>query len=517
CAGLAVYDIYREPLLPNGNTGLRLTLSPALVACLPAILFILHTLIVAGEAERKLVASYQGYFDVSWKLGVQLSLAVAFVAAFWALLWLGAALFQIIGIRAIGQAIQRHWFAIPATATALAYAIHITDARAELVRGVRTLSLTLLAWLLPMLTGFTVAFLLALPFTGLQPLWSTRSATGILLAAAGSLIVLINAGYQDGQEESVAKVVRYARSVAALVLVPLVGLAVCGLMLRARQYGWTPTRIIAGACIVVAGCYAAGYAAAALRPGFTLRWLEPTNVTTAYVIVAVMLCLLSPVADPARIAVADQLQRLASGKETPETFDFKFLRFHAGRHGRAELEKLARATGGPQAAAIAEKAKVALSLVTPWQGKAQFHATAEQRAANIAVVYPQGQALPESFIRYDWATVPTPAVLPRCLTANDRCEAALIDLDADGTAEVLLFVPVRSGTGILMAGAFKAEPGDAWTWLGHIANAGCAGVRDGLASGHIETVDVRMKDVNVNGVRLRVNTIRGCPSRSGGH
>jgi Kef-type K+ transport system membrane component KefB len=114
------------------------------------------------------------------------------------------------------------------------------DARAELVRGARALALTLLAWLLPMMTAFAVAFLLALPFTGLQPLWSTRYATGTLLAASGALVFLINAAYQDGQAgDAIARPVQYARSIAALGLVPLVALAVYGLMLRAQQYGWT--------------------------------------------------------------------------------------------------------------------------------------------------------------------------------------------------------------------------------------------------------------------------------------
>ena len=102
---------------------------------------------------------------------------------------------------------------------------------------------------------------------------------------------------------------RVSRLVAALVIVPLVALAAYGLSLRVRQYGWTPERITASACVVVAACYAIGYAVvdAAGRAARCAGW-RPVNVTTAFVIVGVLLALFSPAADPIRISVNDQVQ-----------------------------------------------------------------------------------------------------------------------------------------------------------------------------------------------------------------
>jgi hypothetical protein len=213
--------------------------------------------------------------------------------------------------------------------------------------------------------------------------------------------------------------------------VPLVVLAAYGLTLRAQQSGWTPPRIIAGVCIVVAGCYAVGYAIAALRPNLALKGLEPTNVVTGYVIVAVVLCLFSPIADPSRVAVADQLRRVESEKETPETFDFKLLRFNSGRYGKAPLERLAQAVEGANAAAISEKAKQAMLMarLTPqrrWDD--ELRPSASQRAENITVVHPRGQALPDGFLRQVW-TKEKPWRLPRCLiTVGAKCQAVLLDL-----------------------------------------------------------------------------------------
>jgi|KBSSwiStaDraftv2_1062776.scaffolds.fasta_scaffold57490_1 hypothetical protein len=510
CAGLAVYDIFREPLVAAGGRPSGILPVPALWLGLGSILFIVHSLIVSGEVDQRLLASYARYFDVAWKHAVQLVLAAVFVGAFWLLLLLSAELFRMIGIRSLRDLIERPWFAVPATTVALAYAIHVTDVRADLVRGVRALALTLLAWLLPMIVAFGVAFLLALPSTGLQPLWNTRSATTTLLIASAALVFLINAAYQDGQSGgSGFGLVRNARSVAALVLVPLVGLAGYGLTLRAQQYGWTPPRIIAGACGVVAGCYAVGYAIAALRPNLALKGLELTNIVTAYVIVAVVLCLFSPAADPARIAVADQLRRLESGKETPDTFDFKFLRFGSGRYGKAALDSLAQRVEGPNAAAVSEKAKQAMLLTNPWGGG--FRATVSQRTENIELVHPRGQVLPDGFLQHDWSTQTVGQwSLPHCLTtAGARCKAILIDLDGDGALEILLF-DLAGRSGVLGAGAFKAGPDGSWTWLGPIPNNQCVQVLDALETGQFRAVEPRLKDIDANGIRLRVSSERGC-------
>ncbi len=211
------------------------------------------------------------------------------------------------------------------------------------------------------MTVFAVLFLLALPFTGLGLLWATRRATGILLASVAALVFLINAAYQDGKPETpIATLLRQSRWLAAIVLVPLAALAGYGLMLRVEQYGWTPQRVVAASGVVIAVCYAVGYALAAIVSRLALKQLEPTNVFASWIIVVVWLALLTPVADPARISVADQIGRLNAGRTAPDKFDFNFLQFRAGRYGRDALQRLADGAEGPQAALVAERAKLAL-------------------------------------------------------------------------------------------------------------------------------------------------------------
>jgi hypothetical protein len=512
CAGLATYNIFRDPTGgtaiqifrgPTDGTAIQRVAPPATFwVCLAAGLFITHSLIASGDAERKFVASYSRYFDDSWKQGVQIALAVGFVALFWAMLRLGAELFRLIKIELPADLIKRPWFWIPMTSLAFTYALHMTDTRAGLVRGARTLSFSLLSWLLPVMTLITIAFLLALPFTGLEPLWSTQRATVILLAAAAALVFLVNDAYQGGDvQQSIAVIVRYSGTVAALALVPIVGLAAYGLALRVGQYGWTPDRIIVLACIAVGSCYAIGYALAAVRRGTWLQSIELTNVATAYVILAVLLALMTPIADPARLSVADQVARLETGKVSPDEFDFVFLRFRSGRYGEEALERLKSKQDGPDAVRISQKANEALDWRTLSHARQNFpQVTRQIRAANITVLNSPA-VLPDSFLQQNWETTSQAALLPPCLKAHAKCEAILTDLDGDGTPEILLF-PAPTGA----AAAFKLTADGSWAFLGSIANANCRGVRDALRAGKFETVAPLLKDIEANGRRLRVNS-----------
>src|SRR3984893_11458850 len=345
------------------------------------------------------------------------------------------------------------------------------------------------------------AFVLALPFTGLEPLWSTRRASGILLGAAAALILLVNAAFQDGRAENRAvAALRYASVLAAVVVVPLIVLAGYALALRIGQYGLTPDRVCVAVCVAVGACFGVGYVVAAARSGASLRGVEGTNVITALVVVGLLLVLNSPIADPDRISVADQVSRLQSGRISPDEFDFAFLRFGSGRYGARALLQLANHAQGPQAAVIAERAAKALDATMLSQvNPAKRHISARQRADNITVIAPAGGTLPDSFLQQDWNAAQRPWLLPQCLAVAAKCEAVVADLDGGGQPEILLF-GVPGGP----AAAFKANAAEKWEVVGTIAHAGCPGVRNALRAGHFEIVQPVFKEVEAGGQRLRI-------------
>ncbi|RZJ28715.1 MAG: DUF4153 domain-containing protein [Brevundimonas sp.] len=467
-----------------------------------AALFIGHHLILPADLERKWIAAFPTYFDTAWKAGVQLALSVGFTGAFWILLHLGAALFDVIGLDFLQLLLREDWFFIPVTTLMFAVAVHLTDVRDGLIRGVRSVALMLLSWLLLLMTVLAAGFLAALPFTGLSGLWDTGSATALVLSAAAALIILINTAYQDGRDDNLPPVIlRIAVRVAAVLLTPLVVLAFWGLALRIGQHGLTPDRIIALACALIGAAYAIGYGFAALQPFWrkTADWMQPlerTNVITAVLEVAVILALFSPIADPARLSVADQVARLERGAVRPDQFDYRFLRFESGKVGEAALARLTRSTD-PVVARSARN-------VTAVEYRGDDVDIGSPNAVPKYEVVPAGAVLPADF------AVPVPPTDGRMTwcPGDAGCVARMQDLNGDGTVEVLL-----ANRSVIRAWARGAN--GVWAEVATWSPVYCTpgedrdDVRDALRNGRVRPAAPKWPDLDIDGVQ-----VDGTPSRA---
>lgn len=462
--------------------------------------FIAHSLVLAGAHDGRRLASYATCFETAWKLAIQLLFSAMFVAGVWLVMWLGDALFDLLKLNFIEELLRRSWFSVPLVCLAFSSAMHTTDVRPAIVRGIRSLLLVLMAWILPIAVLLVGGFLAALPFTGLQALWQTRHATAVLLASCAVLVVLVNAAFQAGDAAAgLARSVRLAARVACFLLLPLVLLGVYALALRVGDYGWTTERVLAAACLLVALFYAAGYAlAAASRSVPWLQHLHHVNRAAAFVVLAVSLALFTPLADPARIAVNDQVARLASGATRAAQFDFGFLRFRGARYGMQALQELAQRGAGPQADVVRARAASALRQHYEEPGAGDAAAPADI-AANLRV-WPQGASLPEGFVARDWGAAPLRATLPSCLRrAGNRCDAFVLDVDGDGRQDVLLVGIAREDGAALLA-----ERGGAWHVVARppLQLAGCSALQERLRAGDFTLVAPRWRDIEIAGQRI---------------
>jgi len=501
---LGFYDIWRGMGAPYWDTqkfveDARFP-SPQLWLHVVAGFFIAHAMVGAAVLDGRRIAGYRSYFESATKLLIQFAFAVVFTGIIWLVLLLGAALFDMIKLAFLKDVLDEPWFAIPVTTFAFAYALHITDVRPAIVHGVRSLVLVLLSWILPIAVLLIGGFLLALPFTGLEPLWATKAATALLLAASAVLAVLINAGFQDGSvTDEVALPIRIAARIAALLILPLALIAAYALSLRVGQYGWTVDRLVAAFCLVVALCCGAGYFWAALRSPQWLSRIAPVNIFTAFILLFLLLAIFSPVLDPARISVNSQMSHLKAGKVGADKFDYEYLRFQGQRYGASALKELAANASGKDAAVIALKAKAALQRDAIWQAAPQ-KVDAKLLAVNIAV-RTQGATLPESFLAQNWKEAIKDKIwqYPECLHNSGRtCEALILDMDTDGIVEVLL----REQDGSLQV--FHLVK-DTWSLAGTVDLPGnCAPINDALDLGRIATAPTKMKDVVIAGRHYRL-------------
>ncbi len=500
CAAAGFFDGYKN----GGALDVeRWEPGPLLVAT-AAGLFIAEALVLAAQAEGRRIAHYPAYFDAAWKHGVQAAAAAGFAGALWLLLNLGSGLFKLIKLTFLSDLIHEAWFAIPMTTMALAIAIHLTDVRASLVRGIRTLALTLLSWLLPLPVAIAAGFVASLPFTGLQPLWDTNFAAALLLAVSAALIVLINAAYQDGLPDTRAPTaLRWAMTAGAVLPAPLVAIAAYALALRVQQYGWTAERVYALACVAIGACYAAGYAAAVLRRAALLKTIERTNIATSFVVIGILALLFTPLADPVRIAVSSQVARLEKGLISPDAFDYKYLRLQGARYGLRALERMK--AGEIQVAGVNDRAAQALAL------KARHENPPVDRAGlALNVTAAPGHVIPPSFLEQDWTAplktggVPSPPApfmtLPCLHEPGERCEAFVRDLDGDGSDDVIL---VSSGAGRPPL-VFSHESG-IWVRAGQLpVRLGCADMRALLRSGDFKTAPSRWPALEIGGLRMEI-------------
>ncbi|WP_066639261.1 DUF4153 domain-containing protein [Bordetella sp. H567] len=509
-AGLGYYEGTRGSALEYPDQAVA---SPRFMMFLAtgAALFIAHVLVAGGAAERRLFPSYKRLFNMVWKMGMQIALAMAFVGMLWVLLMLGAHLFELLGLRGFYRVIGQAWFIYPATTLALATALHLTDARPALIQSVHAIVLGLLSWLLPLLTAIVAAFLCSLPFTSLEPLWQTRFAASLLLATMAALVFLINCSYQGGSPEHTrSRVKRLASTVGAVMLLPLCGLAIQALHLRVAQYGWTADRIFGAAAITIAACYAVGYALAAMpSPGWFKR-LEAVNVAAAYLAIAVVLAIFSPMADPARLMVVTQVQRLATGVVAADKFDYASLKYDGARWGMAALQKLERQQDGSDAATVREKAQRVLASQSREPFVEKPSVTPDTLRAQLNPANP-GRPLPAGF--YDPAFWQGQTRVPQCLQAGQGpCTGSYIALSPDAPEAILLVDDVEGAI-------FQQDDRGHWEWTAVVNGLGFCrdhGLRQAMRDETIVTAPHPWQDIVVEGMRfVVVPEKQKCPEATG--
>lgn len=497
---LTWYDISRDPV-DAGSLIPRVWASGGLIFCAGIMLFIVNQLLEFRETGHRLYSHYALHFEESWMRAFQFVLSLVFTALVWGVLQLGAALFDLIHVGAFGRLLEHNWFRCPVTAMAFAASVHITDVHPALLRGMRNLGLTLLGWLLPLVTVLGAAFLVALLINGVAPLWETRRAATILLTAVSVTLVLLNAAYKDGDAHGdPPAVLRWAGRLAGPVMLVLALLAVWAISLRVGQYGWTPPRVRSAATAAMGVFYSAGYAWAALDRTTWLKRLERVNVTASFAVLAILFGLLTPLADPSRISVSSQIARLQSGKTAPDKFDYQFLRFDTGTTGEAALAALTK-DSNPEIAARAKRAQA--SVTRGYGGEDAANPAATEAPLTHATVYPKGAVLPQGFRVTD--QLERNSYDAQCLRDGSPCDIFVLP-GAAGTAPTLIVQ--RTDPLDDSAPVFARDASGAWQRTGTLNHMRCASVVAAMREGKVAHVRPAYDDLQAAGIRLEMTPYR---------
>ncbi|MFZ9478624.1 MAG: hypothetical protein ACO29T_06935 [Steroidobacteraceae bacterium] len=252
---------------------------------------------------------YPELFRIVWRTCLSLAEAALFTLLFWALLALGAALLDTLGITLIKEWITDPRFAYPATTVAVALAIHLIGRTDRLIDGVLQQLLGLMQWLLPLAALIVIVFTFAL-LPRLPTLWINGQRvmdSAWLLWLVAATVLLFNAAFSDGERPPVyGRWLALALRAVPPLLVVVAATALFSITVRVLDLGLTVPRYWALVTAMFALLYSAGYAVAALRPGRWLAGMAPVNITLAVALVAVVLLSLTPPANPLQLAIRSQ-------------------------------------------------------------------------------------------------------------------------------------------------------------------------------------------------------------------
>lgn len=431
-----------RPLDGQGSDDAQLLVSWAFCALVLGYIGLAFILSWPTRAQGRL--RYEDLFRHAWNNAFILLLALLLVGLFYLLLGLWGGLFVMLGIEFFSDLFSSRGFMLISALLVFAVGVRMGHANERVIGLLRNVLLALCRFLLPLGALIAVLFTLALPFTGLQPIWSTGSSTAILLCLVLLNLLFINGVFQEGGEA-----LRYPRPLRRLVeaailcLVLLAAIAGYSLYLRIAQYGLTPQRVYAALLVLVAGVHALALLWA-LRPRQTvwLGSLRQSNPPIALLLCALLVALHSPWLNPLELSARSQVQRLLAGQVSTEEFDLDHLRYELGLPGREHFDALqARLEAGELFSAELRGPLLARMQQVVEQGRAgeQAETPPAMPARTLAWI---GPAEAEAQRVVDEQSL------------QDECDFAgcllwAVDMNGDGHNEVLLLPTKHYGSALL--------------------------------------------------------------------
>lgn len=447
---------------------------------------------------------YERLFNYAWRNGILLVTAAVMTGIFWGVLWSGAALMLLIGVKFVRELITQSIFVFTVTGLVVAASVGLGLVRADMTETIRRYALSIAAWLLPLVLFFAVLWAVALPFTGLEPLFKTRYAAKLMLGFMALAVLFANCAYQDGEHEAYPDWLARALQGAWLALLVVVGVAWWALGLRVAQHGWSEDRLWAALVATLAAVYALGYALSWLKRERWMAAMGRTNIVAALLLCVGLLIYVAPPTHVRKLAVAAHLAHVQQQKAGTDGKaiepDWHYLRWESGRYGREALQAMAAGQGVPAGQGWERKAEQLLAETNRYNPQPQKQMNAEELAQKFRV-YSQGRVLPEGFVPFlqqdkSWE-------LRHCLQSAAGCPVWLGDLDGDARDELLVFANGWNGAVYMQTG----QTSEGWRRAGNFNVPGAKGRFDAAELDRAQVLPPQWKDLEIQGLRLRVQVL----------
>lgn len=171
---------------------------PTLAVASLLSLYILLPFIQIFQESGRPIFPYSELFCHSWNNFFIAAIGFLFAGLFWGLISLWVALFNLVGISFFEDVFYSAPFVSISLSAMFGFGIALGKENGAIINTLRRITLAIFRSLLPLLAFVGLLFLAALPFTGLQPLWDTKSASPLLLSVLLLTMLFINSVFQDG-------------------------------------------------------------------------------------------------------------------------------------------------------------------------------------------------------------------------------------------------------------------------------------------------------------------------------
>ncbi|MBW3506395.1 MULTISPECIES: DUF4153 domain-containing protein [unclassified Pseudomonas] len=431
---------------------------------------------------------YEDLFRHAWDTVFIVLLGLLLNAVFWGLLWLWGSLFKMLGIVVLNKLFSTEGFICVSSAMVFALGVNMGRENDRVIGMLRGLLLTLCRFLLPLGALIAIVFTLALPFTGLEPIWDTGYSTPIMLWLVAVNLFLLNGVFQDGTQGSGYAVwLKRVVDLCLLCLPVLVLLAGYSTWLRIEQYGLTPSRVLAMLLVAVIFAHSLAAVWAVVVPQRQWLWsLRLTNPVIALGTVVLLLAIHTPWFSPLNFSANNQVARVLSGKTAVENFDADTLRYQLGLPGKQAFDELLVQVEQGQVLTPPERQALLKRLKSVDTGEGK-RAPKEKTLEWIGPVV-EGS---DQFEAPDFG---------KQACQEPGCVLWAVDLDRDGQNEVVQ-LPKRGWVREL--DFFKRDGQGKWQHAGsYEADANALEMIEQIREGNAKVVTPRYQSLLINGVEL---------------
>lgn len=300
--------------------------------------------------------NYETMFTASWRNILLVLGGLTFCALLWIVLVLAAILFHLINLLILSELLRNPWVAVPLTTTAFALAIGRLRQVIYVLDNISSLIQLLCQYLLPMLIGVSLFFLMAILLTGTDTLYQNGLGTWQLLWLQGLTLLLLNAVYQDKTKGPYSRRLELF-IMAGIILLPVYsGFAWYGLSIRVEQYGLSLLRLWGGYFTGIFGLFSLGYALIIVQ--YRLAWrssLPKVNIRIGGLLWLSLLILHLPQLNFFTLTAHSQVARLNNGSQSVTNFDWQYFKQTLGKPGYDALQEVRKKRpNSPEANKITE-------------------------------------------------------------------------------------------------------------------------------------------------------------------